>query len=238
MDATLIPALLLFLASLIWCVLIYTERRARRYGAEVELAEARREIDRLAAIVFEADRERVAAQGRAAQLRGELHNMRDQLAPYHRLHERLGLVTTRDSELAVPGLDRLWHEDFPNARPIEGGMVKWSPIGVDQRSAGNCFLHHERAEALRARIMHEEMPRAVQTRIRQAKYPDGRVVEFNMDKPETWPPEIKAIGTRERAALEASPLATLDLARFTDARALDRVELPPADGRGGEGLGA
>lgn len=227
MTELLIPAALVVGAVASWT---FAGRRARRWHDHAR---------RLAS-----DRRRYQEEIRATQTAMERMSQDERLhlaevragyereaAPYRRLRDRLGLVMTMDGEYAVPNLDRLWSEDFPNARPLGAdGMVKWSDIWADQRAGGSCYLHAQNAVAERDRIMREEMPRPAETRWREAKYPDGRVVKFHMDRPETWPPEIRAIGTRERAALESSPPAMLDLAKFVEARTLDRVALPPADG--------
>lgn len=215
MTEFLIPAMLVVGAAALWTLRLAKGQTAVGTRHQEEIRSRVAELERM-------------HQAKLADLR---HDYECELAPYRRLRRRLGLVMTMDGEYAVPNLDRLWSEDFPNARPLGAdGMVKWSDIWADQRAGGSCYLHAQNAVAERDRIMREEMPRPAETRWREAKYPDGRVVKFHMDRPETWPPEIRAIGTRERAALEASPPAMLDLAKFVEARTLDRVALPPADG--------
>lgn len=165
-----------------------------------------------------------------------------ELEPFQRLRDRLGLVKTMDDEWAVPNLDRLWSVDFPNPQPLTpDGIIKWSPIWTDKRNAASCYLHEERARSERDRIMREEKPTPVSTRWREARYPptpehpDGRVVRFHMDRPDTWPPEIRQIGDRAREALPAGfALPVVDFAAMKaeldeSVRVASRYMLPGED---------
>lgn len=132
---------------------------------------------------------------------------------FRRLQLRLGLVKTADDEWAIPGFDRLYHPDIPGHRMIQmnddflpGAICRWSE--VDARNAHSCYLYPDKAETERIRIISEEMPTPKQTRIREVKCENGRVVQFHMDKPETWPAQLKSVNGVERPAL---PEPTVDL---------------------------
>lgn len=148
-------------------------------------------------------RDLLAAEKRARSDYQHIRHLTRELARYERLRDRLSLAKTADDEWAVPNLDRLGSPDFPDLRKLDAdGVVRWSSIAEDQRNALACYLDQAKALAERERILRHDMPVAINTRIRTARYADGRVVEFDMDKPDTWPQEIREINGRRRPEIE------------------------------------
>lgn len=156
--------------------------------------------------------EEVLGEYRAAKL--DRDQSSTELAMYRRLRDRLGLRTTRDGEWAVPNLDRLHHPDFPGPAPLlRTGAVRWGELGassdglgVDERTAGNCYLARVNSDAMRAEIMATVAPATdIQPNIRTLRYSDGREIEIDIMDPTTWPKEVKSINGVTREEIKQLP---------------------------------